>query len=62
MNKLEEIRKDKRMTVSELSRKSGISRQTIKRLETEELECANAKTLKALADALEVKIYEFFSE
>ena len=62
MNKLEEIRKDKRMTVSELSRKSGISRQTIKRLETEELECANAKTLKALADALEVKIYDFFSE
>ena len=62
MNKLEEIRKNKRMTVSELSRKSGISRQTIKRLETEELECANAKTLKALADALEVKIYEFFSE
>ena len=62
MNKLEEIRKNKRMTVSELSRKSGISRQTIKRLETEELECANAKTLKALADALEVKIYDFFSE
>lgn len=62
MNKLEEIRKKKGYSISELSRRSNITRQTITRLETEELECANSKTLKALADALEVKITDFFAE
>lgn len=62
MNKLEEIRRKKHFSVTKLAELSGITRQTITRLESEKLDCANSKTLKALADALGVKITAFFSD
>lgn len=62
LNKLEEIRKQKHFSVTKLAELSGITRQTITRLESEKLDCANSKTLKALADALGVSIAAFFSE
>ena len=61
MNKLKEIRESKDMTISRLSHLSGISRETIYRLEAvPEVKTANTKTLSALADALGVKISDFF--
>ena len=62
MNKLQEIRLQKKLSISDLAKISGITRQTIWRLETETDESANSKTLKALADALGVKITDFFAE
>ena len=61
MNKLREIREGKQLTITELARKSGITRQTISRLENEQDDSANSKTLKALADALGVRVTDFFS-
>ena len=60
MNRLKEIRESKALTITELARRSGITRQTITRLENEEDDTANSKTLKALADALEVRVTDFF--
>lgn len=62
MNRLREIREQKEMSLVELERKSGISRQTIYRLENEEENKARIPTLRALADALGVKVSEFFDE
>ena len=61
-NKLKSIRESKNMSVSELSRISNITRQTIHRLENDQVEFANTKTLKSLADALGVCVTDFFSE
>lgn len=61
MNALKRIREENGLTVSELAKKSGITRQTIYRLENEDEESANSKTLKALADALEVQVSDFFA-
>ena len=60
MNNLKEIRDGKGVSITELSRLSGVSRQTIYRLENEDDDSANSKTLKALADALEIKVSDFF--
>lgn len=60
LNKLKEIRKDKGITQVLLAEKSGISRQTIHRLENGEDKVATTKTLKALADALGVHVSDFF--
>lgn len=60
MNRLREIREDKGFSVTTLSERSGITRQTIYRLENEVDDSANSKTLKALADALGVKVTDFF--
>jgi transcriptional regulator with XRE-family HTH domain len=61
MNRLRELRKEKGLSKTELANRSGITRQTITRLEKEEVDTANSKTLKALADALEVRVTDFFS-
>lgn len=60
MNKLKEIRESKGISISELSRLSNISRQTIYRLESGDDKVVNSKTLKALADALGVSMTVFF--
>lgn len=62
MNRLREIREGKGMTVSELSKASGITRQTIYRLEEEKEDTANSKTLKALASSLGVSVMDFFAD
>lgn len=60
MNRLKEIRESKGMSVLELSKASGITRQTIYRLEEEKEDTANSKTLKALANSLGVSVMDFF--
>ena len=60
MNRLKDIRETKGMTITDLAAASGITRQTIYRLESDQDDTANTKTLKALADALGVKISDFF--
>lgn len=60
VNRLKEIRESKGFTISELARLSNVTRQTIYRLENEQDDTANSKTLKALADALTVKVTDFF--
>ena len=62
MNKLREIRESKGMNITDLANASGITRQTIYRLENEENENINTKTLKALANALDAKVTDFFAE
>jgi transcriptional regulator with XRE-family HTH domain len=60
LNKLKQIRESKGITISELARLSKVTRATIYRLENGDDYTANSKTLKALADALGVKVTEFF--
>lgn len=62
MNRLREIREGKNLSITELSKISMVSRQTIYRLETERDTTANSRTLKSLADALGVKVTDFFIE
>lgn len=62
MNQLKKIREEKDMSISELARTSGVSRQTIYRLEMEETKTANTKTLKTLANVLDVQVTDFFDE
>lgn len=62
MNNLKDIRESKGISISELARKANVTRQTIHRLENEKDDTANSKTLKSLADALEVKVTDFFVE
>lgn len=52
----------KEMTKTELSRESGISIETISKFEDnpETMEKANYATLKALANALGIKVANFF--
>jgi len=61
LNKLKQIRESKGITISELARLSKVTRATIYRLENGDDYTANSKTLKALADALGVKVTEFFN-
>lgn len=50
------------MTKTQLSEKSGISMETIKKFEDnpETMERANYPTLKALAEALDIQVKNFF--
>ena len=62
MNRLKQIRESKEISVSELARMSNVTRQTIHRLENEDDNTANTKTLKSLAEALGVKVVDFFMD
>jgi len=62
LNKLREIRESKGMNITDLANASGITRQTIYRLENEDSDNINTKTLKALATALDAKVTDFFME
>ena len=53
---LKQIRKRSNMTQAELAEKSGVSRVTISRLETGELQETTLGTLSRLADTLRVSI------
>ena len=61
MIELKAVRLEKGVTIAELARRSGLTRQTIYKIEGG---CSdvNTRTLKALADALGVKITDFFVE
>lgn len=60
MYKIREIREKKRISQTELSEISGVSRVTINRLENEENVVTNTKTLQKLADALNVSVKTLF--
>ena len=62
MNRLREIRENKNMSITQLAELSKVTRQTIYRLEAETVDTANSQTLKRLADALGVKVTDFFME
>lgn len=60
MYKIREIREKKRISQTELSELSGVSRVTINRLENEENVVTNTKTLQKLADALNISVKTLF--
>lgn len=59
-HKLRETREAKRLTQDELSKKSGVSRQTIVAIETDETYNPTFNTLVKLADALETTVDKIF--
>lgn len=54
------IRKRKKMSQTELSELSGISRQTISSIESGSITSVNTSTLDAIAKALAVSVGVFF--
>lgn len=58
---LRSIRMEKGLSITELAKLSGLSRQTIHKIEGGDGE-VSTKSLKALADTLGVKITDFFVE
>ena len=58
--KLKECREEKRMSQEELSRKSGISRQTISAIESNSEKCVMSRTLQKLAQALDMTVGDLF--
>lgn len=60
MYKIKEIREKKRMSQTELSEMSGVSRATINRIENDEDVVVNTKTLQKIAGALNVTVKYLF--
>ena len=58
MNKIKKIRTEQQLTQQELADKAGINIRLVQRLEKEEVSImeSRVKTIKAIADALCVKI------
>ena len=54
--KLKQIRKDRKLTQEELAQVSGVTRQTISRIEREQWKEGTVKTLLLLCDALKCSI------
>lgn len=59
-NKVEYWRTRRGMSVSELARRSGISRQTVIRLERDRGANTNMNTIVSMARALEVPVDDLF--
>ncbi len=59
-NKVEYWRTRRGMSVSELARRSGISRQTVIRLERDRGANTNINTIVSMARALEVPVDDLF--
>ena len=60
MNKLKEVREEKGISQEKLAELSGISRQTIFKLESDPKFNARVDTIKKLAEALEVNFHDIF--
>ena len=60
-NDLKAVREWRGMTITELSRRSGVARQTIYYLEGDKKRSARIATMDALARALDVKTSKIFS-
>ena len=60
MNRLKEVRESKNVSQEKLAELSGISRQTICKLEADPEFNARVDTIKALAEALEVDFHDIF--
>ena len=54
-NRLKAARDEKGITISELARKSGVSRRTIYNIETDENASVRSSTMESLARALDEK-------
>ena len=59
-NILKEIRENKGVSVSELARKSGVTRQTIYNIENDPERVVDSKTMEAVAAGLGVKVSKIF--
>ena len=59
-NILKEIREKKGVSVSELARKSGLTRQTIYNIEGDPNRVVDSKTMEDVANALGVKVSKIF--
>lgn len=59
-NRLKEMRYKRMMNMSELARRSGISRTTIWKLETQPDKTTTNKTMDALAKALDMPVTKIF--
>lgn len=59
-NILKEIREKKGVSISELARKSGLSRQTIYNIEGDPERVLDSKTMESIANALGVKVSKIF--
>jgi len=59
-NVLQEIREKKGLTVTELARKSGLTRQTIYNIESDPERVVDSKTMEAISNALGVKVSKIF--
>ena len=57
---IRKIRDEKRISQEELAKKSGVSRATISGLETNPKAITTTETLQKIADALGVRVSEFF--
>ena len=60
--KIKELRERKKLTQSMLSKKSGVSRAIISKLENEEKVVTTTETLRKLAKALDCTVGEIFFE
>ncbi len=60
MNRLKEIREERNVSQVRLSELSGISRQTISKIEADPAAVFKVDTLQALANALGVSIEDIF--
>jgi len=61
-NNLKALREAKGWTITELEKRSGVSRVTIWSIENEKSAVVKTSTLKSLSDALETSIDKIFSE
>ena len=59
-NRLKELRTSRGLSQEELSKKSGISRTTLSKIENNEEIAVNTKTIAKLADAFGVKPSDIF--
>lgn len=59
-NKLKEMRYKRMLTMSELARRSGVSRTIIWKIETKPDNNTSEKTMMALAKALEMPVTDIF--
>ena len=59
-NILKEAREEKGMTISELARKAGVTRQTIYNIETNPNAAVSSNVMESVASALDVKASSIF--
>lgn len=60
MYRIKECREERKMTQEELSKRSGVSRQIIYKLENDMNTVTSTETLKKIAVALNKKVSEIF--